>query len=310
MVDMHYDLLTIAYICYLNDDYTMLKKVDNEIKNNNGNIKYIFANLCFTDKENMKNELNINYYQENVSVLEMFKISKKVLNKYVKGVKFIYCIEGCTYINIDELDDLYKEGLRGITLTWNDKNIYGSGIDTNSHLTNLGELFINKAINLGIGIDLSHTNENTFYDIVQVLQNNPKSIYYFSHSNIRKIEDRKRNLSDKQLNTLKNINCPLGIFSNKNFINKNCNSREELKLSYLKHIKYAVKNLGIDNVMLSTDDMRFCSSKNPIYNTLSIFNYDSLFIEIKRLLSKEFTPQEIEKIMYKNSKKIIDKLLT
>ena len=303
MIDMHYDLLTISYICYLNNDFTMLKKINKEIKNNN--VKYIFANLCFLDKETMKKELHELYYQDSVSVIEMFKISINILNKYIKKVNFVYCIEGCGYLSVDDLDKLYVLGLKSIILTWNDKNIYGSGISTNKGLSKKGKKFINRAIDLNIGIDLSHTNLKTFNSILKILKKRKKSIYYISHSNIRALENRKRNLSNKQLIKLRKQNCKLGLFFNKNFIDR---KSDNLKESYLRHIVYAVNYLGIDNVMISSDDMRFCSEKNPIYNDLSIFNYNNLYDELYKLLKTEYTELQVKKIMYGNAYQIVKKL--
>ena len=255
----------------------------------------------------MKNELDENYISD-VSIIDMFKISKSILEKYIPSVKFMYCIEGCTYVDIDDLIVLKDLGLNSIMLTWNDKNKYGSGVYTDSSLTNLGKEFINKAIDLKIGIDFSHANSNTLKDILSILKTRKDAIYFASHSNIRQLENRKRNFSDEELDMLREINCSVGIFSNKNFVNTGSTSSNELKISYLKHIKYAVSKLGIDHVMLSTDDMRFCASKDPIYNTTSIFDYSNIYKETYDLLSKEYNKEEIEKIMYKNANVIVKKL--
>ena len=72
MVDTHYDLLTICYVCYLKNDYSKIEKIAQDINNNLGNIKCIFANLYFMSEEEMKEELDINYYNKNVSILDMF----------------------------------------------------------------------------------------------------------------------------------------------------------------------------------------------------------------------------------------------
>ena len=135
MVDTHYDLLSICYVCYLKNDYSKIEKIANEIKNNNGNIKCIFANLYFMSKEEMKEELHENYYNCNISVLDMFKISKQILEYYLPNIEFIYSIEGCDFVDINDLDQLYNEGLRAIVPVWNTENKFGSGNRTNNGLT-------------------------------------------------------------------------------------------------------------------------------------------------------------------------------
>ena len=97
MVDTHYDLLSICYICYLKNDYTKIEEIVKKIKNNKYSIKCIFANLYFMSEEEMKEELHNNYYNPNISVLDMFKISKTILESYLPDIDFIYSIEGCDY---------------------------------------------------------------------------------------------------------------------------------------------------------------------------------------------------------------------
>ena len=69
MIDIHYDLLSIAYIAYLEE----IAKYFND-----KNVIGVIANLYFMSPEEMSDELHPNYYRESVSVLEMFKIAKKV----------------------------------------------------------------------------------------------------------------------------------------------------------------------------------------------------------------------------------------
>lgn len=303
MIDTHYDLLTIAYLCYLKNDYRMLKEISTDIKTSG--VKWIFANLYFMSEEEMVKELSKNYYNNNTSILEMFKISKKILNEYISGIDCIYSIEGCDYLNIDDLDALYDEGLRSIILVWNNKNKYGSGNRSDAGLTEEGRLFLNKAIELGIGIDLSHANKNTFFDMIDVIKDNIKLkkqvICYASHSNVRRLCNRDRNLTDKQIIALKEVNGLIGVFSNKNFITL---EHKNFKWEYLKHIIY------LENIMLSTDDMKFLGDIDAYYLNSNIFNYNNITIEIKDLLIKYFSSNDINKIMFDNCYQKIIKNLT
>lgn len=312
MVDTHYDLLSICYTCYLKNDYSKIKNISEEIKNSG--VKCIFANLYFMSKEEMIKELDSNYYNENVSILEMFKISKEILEQYLPDIDFVYSIEGCDYLNIDELDDLYSEGLRSIVLVWNNKNKYGSGNRTNGGITKEGIDFLNKAIDLGIAIDLSHANKNTFYGMIEVIKENQKQgknvICFASHSNSKALCDRNRNLDDKQLLAIKEVDGLIGLFSNRNFVTNNYEmSKQEQQKEYLKHIIYISKIIGVDSIMLSTDDMRFCSDIDYEYAELPIFNYNDIKEEIENLLLTSFSIDDTNKIMYKNAyNKIISKL--
>lgn len=313
MVDAHYDLLSICYVCYLKNDYTKIEEISKKIKNNQGNIKCIFANLYFMSEEEMKEELHDNYYDPNTSILTMFKISKQILEKYLPDIDFIYSIEGCDYLSIEELDELYKEGLRSIVLVWNNKSKYGSGLRTEEGLTKEGIEFVNKAIDLKIGIDLSHANTNTFYGLIEVIKENRNLgkdvICYASHSNSRTLCERKRNLTDLQLKSIKDVDGLVGVFSNRNFITNDYNKpREEIEQDYLKHIIHISNIVGIDNVMLSTDDMGFMGDIDPEYLDTVMFDYSTIYTNIKQILESHFK-ENTDKLLYKNAyDKIINKL--
>jgi len=298
----------------LKNDYTKIEQIADKIKSENNDIKCIFTNLYFLSKEEMIEELHEDYYNPNVSVLDMFKISKGILENYLPDIDFVYSIEGCDYVEIEDLEELYNEGLRSIILVWNTENKYGSGNRTKKGLTKEGIKFINKAIELGIGIDLSHANLNTFYGMIEVIKENQKLgkdvVCYASHSNSRRLCDRERNLTDEQLQLIKQVNGLVGAFSNKNFVTKETNlNKEKLKIEYLKHIIYISNIIGIDNVMLSTDDMSFCGDINPEFYETPIFDYSDIVNENKDMLLKYFSLEDSNKILYSNSySKIINKL--
>lgn len=312
MIDTHYDLLTICYLCYLKNDYTKIIDISKEFQNNG--VRAVFANLYFMTKEEMIEELDDKYYQESVSVLKMFTIAKEILENFLPNIEFIYSIEGCDFVKENELEDLYDAGLRSIILVWNHENQYGSGFRSDKGLTDLGRSFLEKAIDLGIGIDLSHANEKTFFDIIELLDARQKEgkeiICYASHSNARQLCDRNRNLTDEQLLELKKVGGLVGVFSNRNFITNSYQiSKNEQKKMYLKHICYIAKIIGTDKVMLSTDDMRFCGDVDNEYLELPIYSYATITSEIQETLSFSFSEEEVKNILYRNAEENIMKRL-
>lgn len=316
MIDLHFDLLTKLYTSYLENDFTYIEEFCNYLSKNN--VSGIIANMCFMSQEEMKEEYHEKYFDKNISVIEMFKVVKSLIYKYVNtDVDVIMSIEGCDYIDINDLEILYNLGLRAILPVWNEKNKYGSGNRSKDGLTLEGKKFLLKAFELGIGVDLSHANEKTFNDICELakiaktIKLNP--IIYASHSNVFSLCDRDRNLKDDQLLKIKELDGLVGLFSHRNFIYKNSlqnkTDNELVKQKYLDHIIYLEKLFGgIDNIAVSTDDMTFCADKDPEYLECPIFNYKNIKNELEQLLEKRYSKEEIKKILYNNSKKLINKI--
>lgn len=316
MIDLHFDLLTKLYTSYLENDFTFIKEF---VKNyNKDNVTGVIANMCFMSKSEMEEEYSKHYFDDSVSVVDMFLVSKMLLEEYLDSdIKYILSIEGCDYVDINDLDTLKELGLKAIVPVWNEKNRYGSGNRSDIGLTKEGVKFIWHAFELGLGVDLSHANKKTFDDIIDVAKIAASTeldpIIYASHSNCYSLCDRDRNLTDEQLLKIKELDGVVGLFSNRGFVYKdsfkNKTDNELVKERYLSHIKH-VENLfgGIDNICLSTDDMTFCSDKDPDYKLCPIFNYSSIKNDLLTLLSKEYSKEDINKLLYKNAMKLFNRI--
>lgn len=301
MFDMHYDLLTLAYLTGPNN--FQKKYLFDEINTKKG----ITANLYFmSQKENAK-ELN---YPKTINVLQIFKKAKRNLESYKPKPQLLYSIEGCDYIkNTQELKKLKKEGLNSIILVWNNKNKYGSGNRSKQGLTKQGKQFIKEAIKLNLGIDLSHANKKTFKGIIQQFKKakRNKPVCYASHSNIKKLYNHPRNLSIHQLKQLKKVGGYLGLVPYPSFLT---NDKKRIKESYINNILQAIKIMGIDHVFLSTDNMDFLNDFTENTSDKSPYPYKTIEYELKIQLKKYLNKTQIEKIMYKNAHEIYIRLKT
>lgn len=298
MIDLHHDLLSIMYYSYLKNDYSYLKEWVKCFREDN--VSGLLANLYFMNKKEMALEIGDD---REINVVEMFKKSTEMFKEYLPNINVIFSIEGCDYIkDVNELEELYNLGLRNILLVWNNPNRYGSGNNDSYGLTNAGREFLIKAIDLGISIDLSHMNKNTFYDTIDLIREQKalgKDVKVIaSHSNCFEICHHKRNLDDDQIKALGSVGGLLGLVSYSGFVRDEGDS-EDLRDVYLKHINKAVDMLGIDNVCVSSDDMTFAK---PLFDEeyLMTFDYNNINDELRRLLSTKYNPEEIDKIMYKN----------
>ena len=299
MIDLHYDLLSILYYCYLKNDFSYIEEVKKRISSSG--VLGIVCNLYFMSKDEMKEEMGDKY--QDISVVEMFRISTKLFHEYFPDVKVIFSIEGCDFVEIDDLDELYSLGLRNILLVWNNKNKYGSGNRSDKGLTEDGKKFLRKAIDLGISIDLSHMNHNTFYDTVSLLKeekNKGKDVCVIvSHSNCYSLCNHPRNLDDEQILSLKEFNPVIGLVSYGPFVSSSTDIGQ-LRKEYVEHIKHVISLLGEDAVGVSTDDMKFDYELLGNSDDIQLFPYKSIGNELEKLL-KEKGISNVKKIMFENS---------
>ena len=321
MYDMHYDLLTILYFNMIqNNKFANKKKMQNDLKQiyANKNILGGLINLYFMTPEEMQDELDISI-EEMRDIKQMLSQSIQFLESMKdKGIipydtDFIYSIEGCDYIKSNqELEELYEMGVRSIIPVWNHQNQYGSGYRTTSGLTIVGVQLVKKAIDLGMIIDISHANEKTFYDILDVYEKNRKqdSIIIATHSNVRSLCDRKRNLNDEQLHRLKDLGGYIGLFTNGNFLSEDNEqiSYNERQKHFLRHLDYLIKviQFDINRIVLSTDDMNF--HPDTSYHHLEAFPVESIGFTIYQLLEKHYGTSVAKKLTFENASSIIGKI--
>src|SRR5699024_3291411 len=129
---------------------------------------------------------------------------------------------------------------------------------------------------------------------------NPKVIV--SHSLVADLYSHPRNITENQISSLKEFNPIMGLVSYSYFLTNKDEDINTLKIKYLTHVKKVVEILGIDNVGVFTDDMGY--DKVLFDNTVKriIFPYENLKEELIKLLEKDFSKEEIDKILYLNIK--------
>jgi len=112
------------------------------------------------------------------------------------GVEGGHAIEG----SITKLRQLHAAGVRYMTLTWNNGNLWaGAAAGTNSTrtagLTPYGRKIVREMNRLGILVDISHVSDTTFWDAIRT---SSKPVIA-SHSSARALSLHRRNLTDDML---------------------------------------------------------------------------------------------------------------
>lgn len=319
MFDCHYDLLT--YILMKKNKKDFLKEYCNRVYNKNNIIGGIF-NLFYMTEEEMIDELGID--KSKINLIENLKEAKQYIekNKLISNdIQYIFGIEGLDYLQkLEDIDVLYDLGLRSTNPVWNNQNKFGGGakVDNKVGLTKLGEELIQKLIDKRIAIDLSHANETTFFDIINICKKmkteGKEPIVFASHSNAKAICNVPRNLTDEQIIAIKELGGVIGVVSIKIFCIDTegvSNNNIDFEQRYMDNINY-IRDLlgGVENIAVATDDMKYYYIQPEYYQNLNIYPHSAVKELLKRALIKNnYNEIEIQKILEGNFKeKILNRL--
>ena len=163
-------------------------------------------------------------------------------------IGFLTLMEGADPIEgPDKLGEFYERGVRLIGLTWNDKNRFASGNETEEGLTDEGRELIERMNELRITLDLSHINEKGFWEAVGLTTLIPIA----SHSNARSLTDHPRNLKDDQLLAISERGGVIGIVLYNQFLRTG--DKTPTVEDVFKHTDYIVNLCGEDHVGIGSD---------------------------------------------------------
>jgi membrane dipeptidase len=198
---------------------------------------------------------------------------------------------------MERLEEMYADGVRMLTLTWNWENSIGfpNSADPDLHKKELkpfGIDVVRRMNELGMIVDVSHLSEGGFWDVVKY----SSKPFAASHSCARALRDHQRNLTDEQLKALADKGGVVGINFCSDFLS------EDKENSYagdiVRHMVHFRNVAGIDVIAWGSDF-------DGIGSKLDFGDYAG-FGKILDLLSKEFTDDEIDKINHGNFLRVFD----
>ena len=175
-------------------------------------------------------------------------------------VSAIMHLEGAEPIAAD-LDALYlwhDMGLRSLGPVWSRPTVFGHGVpfafpsspDTGSGLTAAGRGLIRLCNELGIMIDLSHLNEAGFDDVA-ALSDAP---LVATHSNAHAVTPSARNLTDRQLEVIRDSGGMVGLNFATGFLNPDGMKADDRGLDpMIRHLDHLIERLGEDHVGFGSD---------------------------------------------------------
>lgn len=203
-------------------------------------------------------------------------------------------LEGCEAIeaDLDLLHVLYAAGLRSLGPVWSRETIFGTGVplkfpgspDIGPGLTDAGKALIREANKLKIVVDLSHMNEKGFWDIAEISD----APLVATHSNVHALCEAPRNLTDRQLDAIRETQGMVGLNFGARFLREDGRANADVPISrMIEHLGYMLEKLGEDHVGLGSDfdgvevprRIRDVSDMPTFFDALAEHGYGSGLIE-------------------------------
>lgn len=207
--------------------------------------------------------------------------------------------------SVEVLRNLYRLGVRMLTLTWNFENELGwpntvarlPGYDPAKRygLKPAGIEVVREMNRLGMIIDVSHLGDDGFWDVVT----NSDRPFVASHSNARAVCGHSRNLTDEMIRALADKGGVMGINFCGDFLNPDGSSRTADMVRHIKHIRNVG---GIGCIGLGTDF-------DGIDGELEIRDAAHMPLLIGELERAGFTGAEIDAVTHGNVLRLYQEIL-
>jgi len=169
-------------------------------------------------------------------------------------------LEGAEPLDPDghALEVFYAAGLRSVGLTHSRRNRFAQGVpfkfphspDTGPGLTDAGKALVRQLNRRRVVIDLSHITERGFWDVA-ALSDAP---LVATHSNAHALSASPRNLTDRQLDAIRDSRGVVGLNFHVGFLREDGARDPDTPIGRMvEHVDYMVERMGIDCVAFGSD---------------------------------------------------------
>ncbi|MGD9569316.1 MAG: dipeptidase [Sedimentibacter sp.] len=326
VVDTHLDLAGEIYNRYLAGEKEVIKNryLDNFKKGGfNIIVSSLFLDDLFLPEMALRMTLaQISALMEDVETLSgevVLVKTREQLQNCVKENKLgiILSFEGLDPIgnDINMLKIFYELGVRAAGLVWSRRNYVADGCSFSpveegqkGGLTKFGVKVVRKMEEMNMLIDVSHLNDEGFWDIMK-FTNKP---FIASHSNVRSIHDRMRNLTDEQIKAIAERNGVIGINAYKSIAGVKDDEDPIKKLA--DHIEYMVNLVGPRHVGYGFDlcnnyydsELKF---KYESHNSDSISSHAEAVLITEELLRRGMSEEDVKLIIGGNFYRVFSEAL-
>ena len=210
-----------------------------------------------------------------------------------KGIKAMLSVEGCVPgFDPKVIKQMYLDGVRTVSLTWNYDNSLAGGALGEGDLTRLGSAAVEELNRCRMVTDLSHLNRRSFYSAAE------KAEYVAAtHTGVDAVVPNPRNLTDDQLRVIRDKRGLIGLCIYPVFMGA------DPFQGFFESVSHCLM-LGLeDNIAIGTDFDGAEMSKN--------LSRPSHLKELYAfLLGKGLEKRLCDKIFFENSRKFYNRVLT
>ena len=308
LIDMHCDTF---WLMMRQQDVSLQKNdlcIDIEKMKTAGSMAQFFASFIHMDHFQGDNAFEDAYEH----ALQMIAYGKKELAKCSDSIATVYnydelianhdngkmsailTVEEGGIINskMEYLEELYRQGIRLITLTWNHENCIGFPNSREPELMNrglkpFGIEVVRRMNELGMLIDVSHLSDGGFWDVVRY----STKPFVASHSNARVLCNHPRNLTDEMIKALAEKGGVAGVNFYPYFLREN---GKATVVDIAEHLWHMYQVGGEDVVAFGTDFDGFDEGE------LDISHMGEMHQVYDAIRKRGFTERQMDKILNGN----------
>ena len=191
------------------------------------------------------------------------------------------------------VENVREMGFRFAMLTWNYENEYGCGaaFDQKKGLTDKGKDLVKSLLSQNLVLDVSHLSDQGVEDLF-LLTDRP---IIASHSNVREVWDRPRNIRSEHLKELIRRKGIIGMNFFSNFVGE-----EPRMEDILRHMDQVLE-LGGEDCLALGGDFDGCAGRFPV----GIGGVQSVPALRELLLSHGYSESLVEKIFFENAYRFV-----
>lgn len=209
----------------------------------------------------------------------------------------ILTVEGASVLagELSNLDWLYEQGVRMMTLTWNAANEIAGGADTEEGFTPFGRKVVAGMERLGMAVDVSHLSDRAFWELCEFAQ----KPFAASHSNARAVCAHRRNLTDDMFREIARRGGVVGLNYSDWFIREGGGSTDIADL--LRHVHHLLELDGEDVLALGSD---YDGTDIPPY----LDGPEKIGNLVEALENSGISSGVVHKILYGNATRFFEKI--